>query len=363
MCNHHRNPLHCILPPYMADKLKDMFRTKDDDGQTNADARFRNKRKKMAALAPAKKMALMESFATEKDKTKLYREVYDAKETPAELGKLIWTEGDPLPTKDKEAKNVIEGVGNVWNFYKSLFNRLSIDNNGMSIIQTVRYRENEDEPYFNAFWDGEQMFYGSGAKKFTNSFTSDLDIIGHELTHGVIDSEAKLEYAFQPGALNESFADVFGIMIKQWAHKTRARKSDWLIGKNILIGTNALRNMKAPGHAYRNDPVFGDDPQPATMKGFKKSRNTENGDYGGVHINSGITNHAFYIAAYELNGYAWEKAGAIWYAALTDRKLMKKNSQFVDAANATLNKAAALFGTGSAAVKAVEKGWKETGVI
>src|SRR5204863_229229 len=87
---------------------------------------------------------------------------------------------------------------------------------------------------FNAFWDGEQMFYGTGQKKFTKSFTSDLDIIAHELTHGVVDYEARLKYEFQPGALNESFADVFGILVKQWVNKTPAKKSDCLIGKGSI---------------------------------------------------------------------------------------------------------------------------------
>ena len=263
----------------------------------------------------------------------------------------------------RDAKNVIEGAGNVWNFYKKLFNRNSIDNKGMAILQNIRYRENKFKPFFNAFWDGEQMFYGTSLPKYTNSFTTDLDIIGHELTHGVIDFEAALNYENQSGALNESYADVFGILIKQWANKTSARKADWLIGKNILKRKNALRSMKAPGTAYKNDPVFGDDPQPAFMKDYMKMPNTEEDDYGGVHYNSGITNHAFYITAFELNGNAWDKAGAIWYAALQDKQLLKKNANFKAAADATLQKAVLLFGKGSLAEKAVQKGWKETGVI
>ncbi len=359
MCNS-RNPRKCIMPPYLSDKLDDVLGKKDDSGP-GADERFREKRKKIAAIPESKSRGL--SSTASKDRTKLCREIWDSHETPAEQGERIWKEGQPIPENDREVKNAIEGVGHVWNFYKTLFNRLSIDNKGLPIIQSVRYREEEDEEYCNAFWDGEQMFYGSGGKRFTNSFTSDLDIIAHELTHGVIDCEAKLEYKFQSGALNESFADVFGILIKQWANKTSVRKSDWLIGKKVLIGINALRSMKAPGTAFKNDPVFGDDPQPAHMKQFKKMRNTENGDYGGVHINSGITNLAFYITSFELGGNAWEKAGAIWYAALTDHKLMKKNSDFADAAVATIKKATLLFGNGSLAVKAVEKGWKEVGVI
>lgn len=358
MCLHHRNPLHCILPPYMSKKLNEAsgITEKKDVGEL-----FRLKRKILARIAPAKKKGKM-AVAGSKVATKLYREVYDAHQLPLTLGSLIWKEGQPLP-KDKDAKNVIEGSGATWHFYKKLFNRNSLDNNGLPLIQTIRYREHPQEPFYNAFWDGEQMFYGTGLAKFTNSFTSDIDIIAHELTHGVIDFEAQLEYEFQSGALNESFADVFGILVKQWATHTPAHKSDWLIGKNILKGRNALRSLKAPGTAYQNDPIFGDDPQPATMQHYQKLKNTEDDDYGGVHINSGIPNYAFYRTAIELKGNAWEKAGAIWYAALCDQKLLKKNASFEDACHATLKKAALLFKKGSIELKAVETGWKAAGVL
>jgi len=353
MCHNHRNPLHCILPPYMSEKLG----TPASQGD-----QFREKRKLLAEIPPATKLRNM-AVAGTKPPTRLYREVYDAGQMPLHLGKLIWKEGQAMPKGDKDATNVINGAGNVWNFYKKLFDRNSLDNKGLALIQTIRYRENQDEPFYNAFWDGEQMFYGTGDPKYTNSFTVDLDIIGHELTHGVTDFEAQLAYENQSGALNESMSDVFGILVKQWANKTPARKADWLIGENVLKGKNALRSMKAPGTAFKNDPLFGDDPQPATMADFKKLPNTDAGDYGGVHYNSGIPNHAFYIASYELNGNAWEKTGAIWYAALTDRKVLKKTSDFADAAAATLKKATALFKKGSLEYKAVEKGWKDVGVI
>jgi Zn-dependent metalloprotease len=215
MCTHQRNPLHCILPPYMADKLSELS---GDGKEPKADNQFRAKRKLLATIAPAKKQNSM-AMAGIKPINKIYREVYDSGEMPLALGKLIYKEGQKTIPKDKDAKNVIEGAGNVWNFYKELFNRNSLDNKGLGLIQTIRFRENQDEPFYNAFWDGEQMFYGTGNKKFTNSFTSDLDIIGHELTHGVTDFEAQLEYEFQSGALNESYSDVFGILIKQWVKK------------------------------------------------------------------------------------------------------------------------------------------------
>jgi Zn-dependent metalloprotease len=343
----------------MTDKLPG--RTTQEFDQTESDQKLRRKRKMLAQL-PVKKVrsAMMVSARVQ---TKLYREVYNAGEMPMAIGKLVWKEGQSMPRKDKEVKNVILGAGHVWNFYKKLFNRNSIDNQGLPILQTVRFRENPLDDYYNAFWDGEQMFYGTGNKKYTGSFTSDLDIIAHELTHGVIDFEARLEYENQSGALNESIADIFGIMIKQWANKTLARKSDWLIGKNILKGTNALRSLKSPGSAYKNDPIFDDDPQPAVMQDYVNKPNTEKGDWGGVHYNSGIPNYAFYLACYQLGGYSWEKAGAVWYATLTKPGMLKRKSTFQEAATATLKSATTLFGKNSLPVKAFEAGWRGAGVL
>ncbi len=360
MCNHHRNPLHCIMPPYMTDKLNDLLGVPEKE-QDN-DNFFRNKRSALAAMPRPKNQEVFR-IAAKVSKTRLYREVYDAHQGPRTIGGLVWKEGQQSVPDDADVKNVIEGAGNVWSFYKRLFKRNSIDNKGMAIIQTVRFREMPLKPFFNAFWDGEQMFYGTGMPQYTNSFTSDLDIIAHELTHGIIDHECAFAYENQSGALNESFADVFGILVKQWTNKTAARDSDWLIGSNILKGKNALRSMAAPGTAYKSDPVYGNDPQPAHMKQFVQLPNTEAGDNGGVHYNSGIPNHAFYIAAVEMGGNAWETIGPVWYAAMTDQKAVKKNTDFAKLAAVTIKKSATLFGKGSLVEKAVARGWKDTGVI
>src|SRR5262245_10974499 len=107
MCNHHqRNPLHCILPPYMADKLGQLTGT--DADQLRADNRIRTKRKLLAAVPPKKKKEATPVSA--KAKTKLYREVYDAGQMPMAIGKLIWKEGQKMIKGDKDAKNVIEGA-------------------------------------------------------------------------------------------------------------------------------------------------------------------------------------------------------------------------------------------------------------
>ena len=185
-----------------------------------------------------------------------------------------------------------------------------------------------------------------------------MDVIGHELTHGVTQFEAKLTYSQQPGALNESMSDVFGSIVKQYKLQQTATEADWIIGAGLLtanVNGVGIRSMKAPGTAY-DDPVLGKDPQPAHMKDYVNTIS----DNGGVHINSGIPNHAFYLIAVELGGYAWEKAGQIWYVTLKDK--LTASSKFQDCANLTYQAAAELFGAGSIEQQAVKKGWAEVGI-
>ena len=225
----------------------------------------------------------------------------------------------------------------------------------MSIVSYVHY----DVNYDNAFWDGSEMVYGDGDGEIFARFTKSIDVIGHELTHGVTQYEANLAYSNQPGALNESMSDVFGSLVKQRTLKQTAAKADWLIGAGLLmpkIHGKAIRSMKAPGTAY-DDPVLGKDPQPATMKDYVKTTS----DNGGVHINSGIPNHAFYLAAVEIGGNAWTKAGKIWYIALRDR--LRSKSNFATAASATVSVAKDLYGNGSKEMKSVQKAWKGVAVI
>src|SRR5436305_5152026 len=147
----------------------------------------------------------------------------------------------------------------------------------------------------NAMWNGRQMIYGDGDGKLFNRFTSSLDVIGHELTHGVTQFTAGLDYSGQSGALNENISDAFGIMTKQWSLNLTVRESDWLIGASLLapgINGKGIRSMKEPGSAY-DDPQLGKDPQPGHMRKYVETSE----DNGGVHINSGIPNRAFYLAA------------------------------------------------------------------
>lgn len=185
------------------------------------------------------------------------------------------------------------------------------------------------------------MVFGDGDGIIFTGFTGATDVIGHELTHGVTGSEANLTYQGQSGALNESISDVFGVMVKQYKLGQTAAQAEWLIGAGILakgIKGVALRSMKAPGSAY-DDPKLGKDPQPADMAHYVKTAE----DNGGVHINSGIPNHAFYLIATALDGHSWEKVGQIWYDTLTDQNL-KANASFATFANTTIRHAGARYG-------------------
>jgi len=357
MCKTHFSPVQCIVPPYISNKLAES--SDEDIARIAVNTKFRSYRfrsdrvffknasdaeRVILGIVPEKKIAPIAKM-----------EVYNCKKsTSLSAAALIWKDSDAKLPTDKDAKNVINAGRNTWKFYYDLFGRNSVDNLGLIIQQYIHY----DRKYDNAFWDGRRMIYGDGDGKIFGTFTADIDIIGHELTHGVTQYEANLDYHAEAGALNESFSDVFGIMIKQRALNLDVNQSDWLIGENVLLGDQyALRSMKAPGTAYKNHPELGDDPQPATMDNFVKLPDTAEGDWGGVHYNSGIPNFAFYVTAYNIGGYAWEKAGRIWYGALTDKANLKQNATFSDMKKVTINVATGLYGADSAEVKAVRDGW------
>jgi Zn-dependent metalloprotease len=337
---------HCIIPP---DILRNVAQNGNEEQQDwayktlEASARVRGHREAVGTFA-----ALAAVPAGGKRRT-----VYDAKNGTILPGKLARGEKDRA-SKDKKVNEAFIGSGKTYDFFLKVYERNSIDDRGMRLDSTVHY----DVEYNNAFWDGRQMVYGDGDGQIFERFTIALDVIAHELAHGVTQFEAGLVYRDQPGALNEHFSDVFGSLVKQYAKKQTALKADWLIGKGLLtkaIKGVALRSMKEPGTAY-DDPLIGKDPQPAHMKNFVKTTR----DNGGVHINSGIPNKAFYEVAMRLGGRAWEKAGRIWYITLRDR--LRHDSQFQDCANATLAVAQEEYGASSNETKAVQEGWDVVGI-
>jgi len=249
------------------------------------------------------------------------------------------------------ADEAYDGLGGTHRLYSEIFGRDSIDDAGLALDATVHY----GKLYDNAFWDGSQMVFGDGDGQIFQRFTKSLSVIGHELAHGVTQYTANLAYRNQAGALNESMSDVFGVLVEQYVKKESAAQASWLIGEGLFtdqVQGAALRSMKAPGTAY-DDDVLGKDPQPDSMDTYVRT----SADNGGVHINSGIPNKAFYVVATELGGNAWEAPGQIWYGTLTGGNL-PATCTFGKFAKTTAATAAELFGSGSAEHDAVLKAWE-----
>ncbi|MBA8795971.1 Zn-dependent metalloprotease [Friedmanniella endophytica] len=274
------------------------------------------------------------------------RAIYDQHNSDATTpGTLVRAEGQPA-VEDGSVNQAYDNFGFTYALYWDVFQRDSIDGRGQRIEGLVHY----GQAYDNAFWDGEgHMFFGDGDGRLLTDTTKGLDVIGHELTHGVTQNTANLTYQDQAGALNESVSDVFGSLVKQYHLQQSAEAADWLIGADI-VGPElapALRSMKAPGTANSQDT------QPATMDGYVRTSD----DNGGVHTNSGIPNHAFYVIATTIGGNAWEAPGRIWYATLNDPDL-QPSATFADFAAVTLKQAKAIFGDTSAEAQGVQSGWE-----
>ena len=231
-----------------------------------------------------------------------HRTISDARGAQRLPGTTVRTEGQP-ETGDVAVTEAYDGLGATWQLWSEAYERDSLDGKGMPLLATVHYGRNYD----NAFWDGTQMVFGDGDGVIFERFTRSLDVIGHELAHGVTEHTAGLLYQGQSGALNESVSDVFGVLVKQRRLGQSAAQADWLVGAELLnasVQGRALRDMRNPGTAY-DDPRLGTDPQPAHMDDYVNTRD----DNGGVHINSGIPNRAFVLAALAIGGNAWEAPG------------------------------------------------------
>lgn len=283
-----------------------------------------------------------------------HRTIHDARHGTALPGVVVRHEGGEA-VADDAVNQAYDGLGATWQLYREVFDRDSIDGHGLPLVATVHY----DSHYDNAFWNGSQMVFGDGDGTVFLGFTRSLDVVGHELTHGVTESTASLTYQGQPGALNESVSDVFGSLVKQHALGQTADRADWLIGADLLapgVKGVALRSMKAPGTAY-DDPRLGKDPQPADMAGYVETSD----DNGGVHINSGIPNRAFHLAATAIGGHAWEAPGQIWYDVLTGSAIAP-DCDFASFAALTTDAAGARFGGDSKEADAVREAWRKVGV-
>jgi Zn-dependent metalloprotease len=351
---HCRNPLQCIVPPYMVEA---MARCADPAIRDSA----------LVALAHCASVRAVRDFATRMPSMMVppspagrkYRQVYDARGKDLLPGKLVREEGEPKAA-DAAVNEAYDFSGDTFDFFHVLFGRNSLDDAGMSLISSVHVGEADGrdryQPMSNAFWDGSQMAYGDGDGKVFRGFTRSLDVVAHELTHGLQAFTSNLVYRGQSGALNEHFADVFGVLARQWRRKDPAETALWLVGTEVLVPADsrrAIRDMERPGTAYQDDPVLGSDPQPDHMKRLY----TGPADSGGVHINSGIPNRAFVLAAKGLGGHTWEVPGAIWYEAMLQ---LSRTSRFEDLARITAQIAGDRFG--AAARKAVKAAWKKVGL-
>ena len=255
--------------------------------------------------------------------------------------------------KDQYATDAHWGAEMTYDFYKTVFNRNSIDNNGFALKSYVHY----DVNYFNAFWDGQEMNYGDGDKSDNNQPLTALDVCGHEITHGLTSFTAALNYSNESGALNEGFSDIFGTCIEAYARPT---KKDWLIGSDF----ETIRDMSNP-KAYS---------QPDTYKGKYWAKGLLAFlDNGGVHTNSGVLNYWFYLLVhggsgtndngltYNVKGIGIAKAQAIAYRTLTT--YLVPTSVYKDARTYSIKAAKDLYGASSPVVTQVTKAWNAVGVM
>ena len=261
-------------------------------------------------------------------------------------GDVVRRPADPA-SGDLAVDEAADGLAASLQMYADVYGRDSYDDAGATVVATVHYQQDYD----NAFWNGEQLVFGDGDGKIFDRFTKAVDVLGHELTHAVTERTAGLVYEGQSGALNESVSDVFGSCLRQRLLGQDAVAGDWLIGAGLFlpgVQGRALRDMAHPGTAY-DDPVLGQDPQPGHMDDYVETTD----DHGGVHINSGIPNRAFQLAAVAIGGSAAEGAGRIWYAALTGD--LPAQSDFAGFAAVTV----AMAGEHA---DAVEEAWRTVGV-
>lgn len=281
------------------------------------------------------------------------REVYDSQHETNQRVALVRAEGAP-ETDDVDVTDAYDHAGLVRSFFSEVLNRKSIDNKDLDLVLNVHFGTD----YNNAFWDGDEMTFGDGDGVIFSGFARSLDVVAHELAHGVTQFTSGLIYRNQSGALNEHFSDVFGTAITQWANGETPTDADWLVGDEIMgpeLYGEALRSMRHPGTAYDN-AILGKDPQPAHYD----DRYQGTADNGGVHINSGIPNRAFYLAATEMGDTI--AATRVWYHALQH---LASNATFSQASDQVADSARILVKAGvvpKGAAQIVRGAWRAVGI-
>lgn len=337
-----------FVPPYLLQRIARRAGTRhacdSGRGTLQVDDRLRARRE-----SPPPEMAAPRLPGTST------RVVHTANNTETLPGDVVRRDGDP-PVGDLAVDEAFDSSGQALDLFQSQFGRRSIDGQGGTVSITVHYGRDYD----NAFWDGSQLVFGDGDGQIFERFTKPMDVMAHEFTHGVTQFTIGLAYQDQPGALNESISDVFAAMAKQRLLGQSAAEANWLIAEGLFkpeINAKALRSMKEPGTAY-DDPQIGRDRQVGSMADYVHTDD----DSGGVHINSGIPNRAFALAAIAIGGASWEKAGQVWYDTLLNGELSPQ-AGFRTFAEATVASAGRLFANDPSIGERIRAAWFEVGVL
>ena len=236
-------------------------------------------------------------------------------------------------------------AGFAYDYFRTTFGRNSINGNGGTVLSVINVSDEDGSGLDNAFWTGTAMMYGNGKTAF-EPLAKSLDVAGHEIAHGVVQNTANLRYQGESGAMNESFADVFGVLID---------RDDYQLGEDVvnrnIFRSGALRDMADPnnGGTRLGDPGY--QPENVNQQFFGRQ------DNGGVHINSGITNRAFFLIA---NTIGKDKAEQIYYRALTT--YLVSTSQFVDLRASLMQAGRDIHGTGSQEVSVIAQAFDIVGI-
>jgi hypothetical protein len=327
----HTSPRCTFIPPWLSERV-------DGPDQAALDEALRTRRGIEARSARRSSMVVEGAAAWT---------VHDAGSTRSLPGTPVRAAGEPA-SGDVAVDEAATGIEATLAMFAEVLGRDSHDDAGAPVSLTVHY----GSAYNNAFWDGTHLVFGDGDGRVFERFTKPVDVLAHEFSHAVVEHTADLAYRGQSGALNESVADVFASCLKQRLLGQDAGEGDWLIGEGIFtpsVKARALRDMAAPGTAY-DDPQLGADPQVGHMDDYVDTTS----DNGGVHLNSGIPNKAFQLAAVAIGGRAIEGAGRIWYDALVGPGV-PSNADFATFAAATVAAA-------GEQADAVREAWAQVGV-
>lgn len=233
-----------------------------------------------------------------------HRLTYDC-QNKTDLPGVLVLEDDGRAIQDRIAQKAHDGAHLVYDFYMQFFGRDSLDNKGLTLVSSVHY----DKNYNNAYFDGSQIIFGDGDNKFFISLVNGIDVTAHEWQHCVTQYTANLVYYHQPGALNESISDCFGIGLKQWVNRENdPATANWLIGDSIVAKSFPGKALRS----FKNEKAYSSDTQPKHMRGYVWTFD----DNGGVHTNSGIVNYSYYNLCLLMNEPAFGKPLQILYNTL-----------------------------------------------